>query len=716
MSSIRRKDMLLNEAIEILDHHFKRCKYDYAQAFNRLNRYEEEFIDEELAHAASDPRYFLENYYVVKTEHEGFRTLYPFWDSQEIFYYEIQELIINGKPVKVLVLKARQLGMSTLSEGLIFHRTIFNEAVNAMIVAQDPGQADYLFSMFTRAFENVPWWMQPEVRYRSKGRYMVFDSESPERTGLQSEIFVEAANKISGVGVGKTIRAIHMSELSAWANPETLTEQLFPTMNAPDELAVMESTARGRQGFWYEFWKRSVNKWGDGVWQWKPIFIEWFRCPNKYSLPIEKPQNFKLTDDERGFREKARQTTGFVIPDEMFNWKRMKIDETVAIAGDEWGFYQEFPSTWMESFQSSGFCAFPKRKLQQIMDTVCCEPLWVGEISYSPGSQHPVKTNLTNVREAREKDQRYQIPSTEQVGGRLRIWELPEPGETYYAGADIAYGVEGRDFSCCQIIRIGHGGAPDVQVAEWHGWINPTPFGHVIVALATWYNMAELALELNGVGEKTYMEVFRILEYPNLFRWKHYDKVKNFMSDYMCWVTNHKTRPLIITALRERLMENTATLYSEALLDEMMDFGAEDEDSRFEGQESNDDRVMAIMIALWCAHDSDYGKWAAMQTGPTARGKEKFFVIGPDGQVYGKPEGYEMREEAMAAYAGRMGFSVRRQVVRLDFSNTDYSPVHDRSGPRARMYESGVPAEQVRLDNLIETNGQNSDDTDWRCW
>jgi hypothetical protein len=350
-----------------------------------------------------------------------------------------------------------------------------------------------------------------------------------------------------------------------------------------------------------------------------------------------------------------------------------------------------------------------------MMDTVCCEPLWVGEISYSPGSQQPVKTNLTNVKDERAKNPRYEIPSTEQVGGRLRIWELPEPGETYYASADIAYGVEGRDFSCSEIIRIGHGGAPDVQVAEWHGWINPTPFGHTIVALSTWYNMAELALELNGVGEKTYMEVFRILEYPNLFRWKHYDKVKNFMTDYMGWVTNHKTRPLIITALRERLMENTVVLYSEALLDEMMDFGAEDEDSRFEGQDSHDDRCMAMMIALWCAHDSDYGKWAASTSGPLAGGKERYFLIGPDGKTSGRLEGYEMREEAMAAYAGRKGFSVRRQVVRLDFSNTEYSPVHDRMGPRARMYESGVPAEQIRLDNVVETQNKDGED-DWRCY
>ena len=361
MSQIPRKDKLIDEACDILDEHFKRSKFDLSIAWNTLSSVYLDFIYEELAKCMRDPRYYLENYHVVKTEAQGFRTLYPFWDSQEIFYSEIMEMISQGRPAKVLVLKARQLGLSTISEGLIFHRTIFNETINTLIVAQDTGQADYLFSMSTRAYEQLPWWMKPETRYRSKGRYLVFGSDSPERAGLESEIFVEAANKVTGVSVGKTIRAAHLSELSDWENAKTLTEQIFPTMNAPDELAIMESTARGRQGFWYDFWKQAVNRWGDGRWQWKPIFIEWFRCPDKYSLAIQDKSTFKLTEDESTFREKTIKETGFFIPNEMFNWKRMKMEETAALAGDEYSFYQEYPSNWMESFQSTGICAFPKR-------------------------------------------------------------------------------------------------------------------------------------------------------------------------------------------------------------------------------------------------------------------------------------------------------------------------------------------------------------------
>jgi hypothetical protein len=745
VTDVPRRDPLINEAVEILDNHFKRNRYDYSEAFNTLNSDENEFIDAELAKCLANPRYYLENYHVIKTEDQGFKTLFPFWDSQEIFYNEIMDMVRAGLPVKVLVLKARQLGLSTISEGLIFHRTIFHETINSLIVAQDPGQAGYLFDMFTRAYDNLPWWMRPEKLFRSKGKYMVFATEVPGRTGLNSEIFVEAANKLTGVSVGKTIRAAHLSELSAWNDPKTLTEQIFPTMNAKDELAIMESTARGRQGFWYDFWRSAINQWGNGTWEWKPIFIEWFRCSvstlerkkgqelrdtdGKYSKKVD--EKFQLTPDESAFRDKVQKITPdkFYISDEMFYWKRAKITETIASTGDAYSFYQEYPSNWMEAFQATGICAFPKPLLQRIMDTSCVDPLWVGELEYVHGSATPIRPLLTDVAEAKEKDKGWEIPSAEGYGGRLRVWEKPEGGESYYIGADVAYGVEGGDYSCAQVIRIGHGGAPDVQVAEWHGWINPTPYGDLLAGLGYWYNQAEIAVEVDGVGMKTYIQISRIIEYPNLFRWKHYDRVKNAFSDLMGWVTNQKTRSLIITQLRERLMENTVSLYSYELLDEMMDFSQDEDGGRFEGQNTNDDRVFAMMIALWCAHDSDFGQSAASSPAPI--GASGYFVLDNMGRVVEKchrksEDGRSLpvsREEAMSYlnfidntgnYRRNAGWSIRRQVTRRDFSNTDFSPVHDRPGPRATMhYVMGIPAEQIRLDNIVENNVNRGED-DWR--
>ena len=730
MSDIPRRDKLVDEAVDILEGHFRRSKFDYAVAFNTLGHVESEFITNELRKCVLDPRYYLENYHTIQTEDEGFKTLYPFWDSQEIFYNEIMDLVNKKKPVKCVVLKARQLGLSTISEGLIFHRTIFTRAVNSLIVAQDPGQSSYLFDMFLRAYDNLPWWMKPEKLFRSKGKYMVFASSEPDRDGLNSQIMVESANKMTGVSVGKTVRACHMSELSAWDAPEILTEQLWPTMNAKDELAIMESTARGRSGtgkFWYDFWNECVAKWGDGQWEWKPIFIEWFRCSvstidnksvGKYSRSTEG-QDFTLTTDEQAFREKVMRETPdhFYIPDEMLKWRRYKIDETIAATGDADGFAQEYASTPLEAFISSGTCAFLRDILRKMMNTMAREPRWVGEISYRASEAQRYHLSITDVLEEKRRDSRYKIPSTNYVGGRLRVWEKPDPGESYYIGADVAQGIEDRDYSCAQVIRIGHGGEPDMQVAEWHGWINPTPYAHVLAALGYWYNTCEISSEINDCGQKTYMELYRILEYPQLFRWKHYDRVKHFYSDLMAWQTTVKTRPLLITKMRELLLDHGLIIFSGDLLDEMITFASDDDGGRFEGQDNNDDMVFALMIATWCAHDSDYGQAAAMK--PVNVGAARYYVIDGRGLPVpachpgGEPIG---REDAMAMVSMNPTWSVRRQMLKSDFANTEFSPVHDRQGPRQVMhYEMGIPAEHISASNIVEQE-RSSPDQDWRNW
>lgn len=1189
MSQIKRRDPLVTEAIEILDIHLRRCNYDISVAWNTLSSVYTDFINDELAKCMTSPRYYLENYHVIKSEHEGFKTLYPFWDSQEIFFTEVITLILAGKPVKVLVLKARQLGMSELAEGIIFWRTIFNETITTLIVAQDVEQADYLFTKSMRAYENLPWWLQPEKRYGSKGRYLILDANSPERKGLGSEIIVAAANKTAGAAIGKccagdsriwstsgpiaiqtaferfadkesiqtdadggewyklsnpmevisfdgnsqvvrtvtriyrqkytgtlemvrvggcptigktpahrflsgeewknnlsegdwvtrfksidhrhtnnvfspdeaellawklseghdsknsfyitqsdpamrdrienvakrvhqwdslynrddkkgkcgyvylrskaykevmigkghewnlisgnkaipenlfgsslesirrflqvyseaegccshvieistksrdmaeglrylfamfgiwirfsenwkcatntvnktkrpywrgmicganlakfkneigfisdrkneilnrvaakstgsqnverdpfitmllrqacrdanirmkyvlgstryassrlmgpayakcavgrlrqvsvsvprnngggvchyytnakmdvlaeyateaerivalptahdqvvsveekqhdgyvydlevedthnycisgiishnTIRCAHLSELSAWGNAKVLTEQIFPTMNAPDTISILESTARGRKGFWYDFWNEAESKWGtDPSWQWKPIFIEWFRCPTKYFLPIKNKTEFRLSPDEMTFREKVIKEKQFFIPDEMFNWKRMKVNEFSGIAGDEFGFMQEYPSNPKESFQSSGICAFPKKKLHQLMQTGAAPPKWFGELAYTHGAPQEIKFSsllsagkLTQVFDDNGNfipgpdGQRIPVPSAEIWGGRLRVWEQPEKGESYYLGADVAYGIEGRgDFSCAQIIRIGRGSAPDVQVAEWRGWINPTPFGHIIVGLAKHYNNCEVAIETNEVGTKTYVEVFRILQYQNMYRWKHYDKIKNFYTDFMGWVTTGKNRPLLITNLTERLVENTVRIYSYDLLNEMLDFGSEEEGDKMEAQTGKDDRPMAFMIALWCAHDSDYGKQAAMSK-PSGMGVDKYFVIDQFGRIVeqcdsqGQAQGALVWVDEKGNRRVRAGWSIAKRAVKENFHNSEYSPVFDRSGPRQRLHQVfGVPTEQIGIEPIVEPSAAEVD-TDWRSF
>lgn len=773
IQAIHRANPYLNEALEMLDEHLYKHEGDIKKAHSVLSASEKEFVYGEMEHCVSDARYYLENYHVIQTEDKGLSCLTPFWESQELMYYEIITIQRDGKPVKLLILKARQQGGSELAAGLVFHKTIFTETCNSLIVAQDPSQSDFIFSKSRTAYDYLPWWMKPEQRYDAKGRYMVFDKkDDTERQlypGLRSQFIVEAANKMSSVARGKTIRAAHFSELSSWGDGGILAKSIFPTMNASDELAIMESTALGRQGFFFKFW-REVEK-GKHE-DWTPCFIPVYRTLKKYSLPIKAGHVLAppLSKEEEAVRKKVMRKDGVMLPDEHFNWKRAMIRKFIALTGSEWDFYGEYPSNPEEAFQGTGQSAFPRRMLHDIRERDCDYPRWYGEITYTAEGQGPQQKYKLHVKEAHSEDE---VPEQEGSGTRLHIWEMPDPDYSYYIGVDVSEGVsDDADYSCCQVIKIGMGQEPDTQVAEWRGYENPTPLGDICTALGYMYNRAQVAIECNGVGISTNNQLWRINEYDEVYQWKHIDKVKNFVTNTVGWYTNTKTRDIIITKTREAIMEKTLVLRSVPLVEEMLDFAKEEGTSRYEGQETKDDRVFAVMIARYCAHESDYGKQAAAASTRKHAEIEAWLVFDPFGRkitpeapakagekikvgwdydealaLIQKKAGYSMRplieknkvtwivtdaegkkvdEISDFDLAQRMclanKWSMRRSINRVDYQDTDYSPIHDKQGPQQRLYDQGVPAEAITSEMLLHAEmaqGPPSEEDvsgEWKNW
>lgn len=486
---------------------------------------------------------------------------------------------------------------STFGEGALMWKTVFRPGTHGLVAAQDVAQTTYLMDMARLAFDQLPWWMRPNKRYEARGKYIEFDHKDASlrqsSSGLKSAIYAEAANKVSGCSIGKTLSVGHISEVSSWVDVDVLNEQIFPAMRlSKDLICIMESTARGRDGFWFPLWNKAMaGKLGD----WVPVFVPAY-VMKEYSLPTDS--TFQMTKEEVGIRDRIQREEGAMIPDGHFAWRRVVVEEFSLQGEDPDKFMQEYPETPTEAFQSSGLCAFDKRKLQIILNTTVRRPDFVGEIGLE-GRTEPVV-------QLHPHDPHEEAPSTEIVGCRLRVWEQPESGRTYYVSADVAQGIKGGDYSCIQVIRIGHGMEPDEQVAEWHGWISPTPFSRVLAAIGYWYNEAEIACELNEFGRTTGTELWRILEYEKLYQWKHNDKIKNFLTDYLGWVTNGKNRDELITKMREAIADENYIIRSEDLISEMFDFG-NDGGGRFEAVTGHDDRVMSAMIGRYCAHESDSG-------------------------------------------------------------------------------------------------------------
>jgi hypothetical protein len=665
----RKNSAYLDEPLALLDHHLDLHNGNVALARNSLGRVERLFIEDEVTKCSLDQRYYLENYHCIRYEGGEFKAFAHWWDSQEIFYDTYKRLKPEDGRTRIIVLKARQVGLSTFTQAICFHKAIFNFGINSLIAAQDPTASENIYNMALLAWEYLPWWMRPERSHAAKGQYLVFDRANAKerftRRGLKSQIIVESANKMTGAAVGKSFSAVHMSELSFWADAAVLTQHMMPAfMNAPELFAVMESTARGKQGFWYRFWVSAV----EGRIPWEPIFIEWFRR-REYSLPIRDPE-FERSKDEKALCAKVKDETGIEIVNEQLHWRRMQIAQFTEADGDEFKFYQEYPSNWLEAFQSSGICVFDKKKLHSKLTSEAAKPFWCGEIGLD------VKTMTPKLR-GRKYAKTELTPPQKNKGTRLHLWEPPRDKAEYYVGGDVAYGMEGGDFSCAYVIEKVKGSAPDRIVAEWHGWIRASGFAHVLVGLAILYNNATVTWEMNDIGRSVGTEIVRGLEYANIYRWVREDKIKNFMTDYFGFETNAKTKPQIINAMNEAVDDDLLILRSGALIDQMTSYAQDEVTGKIEGTDGNDDRVMAIMITWFCMYQMEFGESQDQHTVP----KEEL------------PKG-------------------------TDFYNTAFSPVWDKpGGVRHEMVVKGQVPPELVLHNEIHRVGQSVDDDEaWKLW
>ena len=159
-------------------------------------------------------------------------------------------------------------------------------------------------------------------------------------------------------------------------------------------------------------------------------------------------------------------------------------------------------------------------------------------------------------------------------------------------------GGEGKDFSCAQVLKIGHGTLPTVQVARWHGYCNPSHLAKIIAALGYWYHNAEIAVEYQQAGITTANELLWSLDYPNIYRWKTLDKIAGTNTIHVHWLTNSRTREDAINRINEGLLDGNLILRDQLLIEEMRNFGRLDGESRAEGFEDTDDAVMALAITM----------------------------------------------------------------------------------------------------------------------
>lgn len=512
-----------------------------------------------------DPMEYLPRFLKIRSKEGKIVPLEPN-RAQRRLYGIIQEERRAGRPVRLLILKARQMGFSTMIEALMFHdkATRFNRA--GMVIAHKEEATAKLFRMNRVFYDNLPDALKPR-RQASNAQEMLFNSAGGGALGLNSGIKCTTAGG-QGVGRSETLDSVHMSEFAFWPGNklDTLTGIMQAVPDDPDTMVAIESTANGFDAF-KDIWDSAVAAWARGERDgFRPVFFPWWEM-EEYRRTT--PPGFEATEEER---ELAKL---YGLDDGQLAWRRWCIKTNCA--GDKDKFRQEYPASPDEAFISSGTCVFDQGALVRRREEVKDAHWERGSFRYDYREGAPKGQKITNIRW--EPDER----------GIIRIHGKPKEGCPYVIGGDTAG--TGSDKFTGQVLDNTTG----EQVAVLQHQFDETLYARQMYCLGIWYNKALIGVETNY---STYPEKeLERLGYPRLFVRKREDTFTGKTVDAFGFETTSTTRPLIIDGLKEVAREHLELIGDYETLGEMLAF-VYNERYRPEAQAGeHDDLVMALAIA-----------------------------------------------------------------------------------------------------------------------
>ena len=473
----------------------------------------------------------------------------------------IEEDVRNKKPTRVIVLKARQLGISTWATSYVFHQAVTNKYKKGVIIANDQDSTNNLFNMAKRYYDFLPERLKPMKRY-SNQKALVFENPNEElrekNPGLISSIMVENANKLTA-GRSGTINLLHCSEVAFWKNASTVVSGLFQAVPyEPGTAIVLESTANGIVGDGQEFYERwDAAERGES--EFTPVFFKWTLNPE---YEIEPPIDFELNKLEKELVKQHPELTPRKL---MFRRYKIRNEMGSAVLDSSDQFKQEFPLTPFEAFIASGRPVF--------------------------------KMEVINQRIARIDKK-----GKKQDNG-LVVYEEPAEGKYYAVGADVAEGLLDGDMSTIFVIDNDLN-----QVASFEGHIEPGDFGKLLCQVGEKYNKALVAVEVNNHGH-TVVSKMRDLRYFNVYTREVKEQLSEEYTKKIGWHTNTKTKMKMLDDFVEVFRDDIITLYDKALLREMSTLSVEADGNVILNSK---DRTVATCIAIQAIKQANYGDFKAV--------------------------------------------------------------------------------------------------------
>lgn len=517
----------------------------------------------------------------IHNKDAGKDVLFRLWYPQRILVSRFEAKRKAGKPIRLILLKARQWGGSTTVQLYMAWLQFFHKkGLNSLIIAHQGTASDEIKDMFDLMIKKHP------VEFLHKlGE--VYSENEPKLVGVgksgstyrvpqrDCKIKVGTAERPNGCR-GGAYSLVHLSEVGLWKktdgkSPEDIVRSACSGILArPYTMIVMESTADGVGTYFDAEYTAAADPTVKS--QFEALFISWFQIEH-YSRPFDSAEELRAfakwlwENRNNAYTPSNREESGRYL------WSLWEKGATLEAI--HWYIYEragkndfavmaaEFPSDDVEAFVHAGTMVFDKYLVKQF-EPYCRKPKFVGEVYADADEGEEALSNL-RFREDRQ--------------GLLSIWAMPEKfddyevTDRYLTVVDVGGRSNKADWSVIVVfdrLSMIDGSEPPSVVSQWYGHCDIDRLAWRAAQIAAFYNDSLLVIESNTLethdkerqvegGDQSQYILNQISDiYPNLYaRKQSEDEIREGAPRKYGFHTNVATKPMIISTLvkviRERL-------------------------------------------------------------------------------------------------------------------------------------------------------------------
>lgn len=480
-----------------------------------------------------------------------------------------EQMRLAGKPIRVILLKARQWGGSTMVQMyMAWIQTCLLKGWNSVIMAHVKDTAATIRGMYSELLASYPaeLWTEDD-----KPCFKPYERSVNVRliNGRDCRVTIGSSENQEAVR-GADFAMAHLSETAFWKDapsgtPEDVVRAVCGSIAlTPLSLIVMESTANGVGNFFHREWVRSTEGQSDKV----PVFIPWYDIELYRLAPPDRIAFARSLDN---YETSLWENFGLDL--DRIYWYHCKRAEYSSATQMN----AEYPTTALEAFSSTGDAVFPVDDVEA-MRKYCITPAERGTIDRTGFHPRP--------------------------DGPFAIWKRPEKDRFYVMAVDVGGRSASADYSVAVVMSVPDDRSRPEVVAQWRGHIDHDILADIAMDLGRMYNHAYLVVESNslesGAAVENNLMILRRLadEYHNLYMRRTYDSLSMTEETRVGFQTNRSTKKLVVDTLIRAVRDSLYIERDTDALDEFLTFRQYPSGAYGARKGCHDDILMTRGIAL----------------------------------------------------------------------------------------------------------------------